>query len=101
MKNLLLCSVVLAVLSSRLSADMVEGMASSATRFSGTITAIETGRDSITVESDEKMVKMFAVTAAQKSRFQAGDRVTISYVDAYSWPLQITSISGASVSLDK
>ena len=61
--------------------------------FSGTITAIETSRDSFTVENEAGQVKMFSVSADRKSQLSIGEKVTVSYTDAYSWPLHTSRIS--------
>jgi hypothetical protein len=66
---------------------------SSANTFRGVITAIETDRDSITVESEDKQVKMFAVSSSRKSSLEVGQTVVVGYVDDYQWPLRSTSIS--------
>jgi hypothetical protein len=69
------------------------------TTFSGEITAIESDRDSVTVANSDGTVKMFAVT--DKESYSIGDQVTVSYVDAYAWPLKVESISKAGASAEK
>jgi hypothetical protein len=64
-----------------------------ASTFSGGITAIEADRDSITVRSENGTIKMFSL--AERDGYSVGDDVTISYADAYSWPLKVNSISKA------
>ncbi|MDD5262170.1 MAG: hypothetical protein PHD76_10025 [Methylacidiphilales bacterium] len=62
--------------------------------FSGTITAIETDRDSITVESSAHQVKMFAVSPESKGNLKVGEKVTVQYIDGSTWPLKSLSVSG-------
>jgi hypothetical protein len=69
---------------------------SSSGSFAGTITAIETERDSITVESVDKQVKMFSVSPSSKSTLEVGQTVVVGYVDDYQWPLKTTSVSARS-----
>lgn len=65
----------------------------SASTFSGEITAIEADRNSITVRGENGTIKMFSLT--EREGYSVGDEVTISYADAYSWPLKVNSISKA------
>ena len=92
-KYLFSCLFALTLLPLLARADV--GEAGSAARFVGTITAIETDRDSITVENSDHIVKMFAVTPATKSGLQIGQNVTVGYIDSWNWPLKSTSVSGA------
>jgi hypothetical protein len=102
MKQIFLTCIILAVSSLTLvRADVGETAGRSSDTFVGTITAIEDGRDSITVESPEGTIKMFSVGSPQKEKLSAGQKVTIRYVDSYSWPLQVVSLSARQVSLDK
>ncbi|MEM1157275.1 MAG: hypothetical protein AAF649_06195 [Verrucomicrobiota bacterium] len=68
----------------------------SAGSFSGIITAVESERNSFTVESSDGIVKMFQVSPSRKSSLSTGGKVTVSYQDDYRWPLKTTSISGGS-----
>jgi type 1 fimbria pilin len=88
MKKLSLC--LLLALSANLSADVYEGGRASV--FRGEITAIENARNSITVLSPENTVKMFHVSGGQINRLQTGQKVTVGYVENYSWPLRTTSV---------
>jgi hypothetical protein len=92
MKKLLL-SISLASLfaPALLKADV--GEIDNATTFSGTITAVEQTRNSITVENSAGKVKMFSVTPEQKQDLQKGQHVVVNFTDAYKWPLQTSSIS--------
>lgn len=74
-----------------LHADVYVGSSSSGT-FRGQITAIETDRNSITVQSAENTVKMFRIPASRIKRLQPGQTVTVSYIDGETWPLAIRSI---------
>lgn len=76
---------------SSLVADVYYG---STVSFSGVITAIETDRDSFTVENSDGIVKMFQVSPSRKSSLTPGNKVTVSYQEGYRWPLKTTSISG-------
>ena len=97
-KTLFSVLLALALIPSLLRADVGEVPAAqnSAGKFTGTITAIETERDSITVENNEHIVKMFSVTPEIKGGLQIGQTVTVAYVDSWNWPLKTTSVSGAS-----
>ena len=74
--------------------DSNDGKASSGD-FVGTITAIETIRDSITVVSGEGQVRMFGVTPDQKAKFAVGQKVIVSFIDQYTWPLPTKNVSGS------
>ena len=89
------CSAFLALALLPFLARADVGEAGSGQRFTGTITAIETERDSITVENREHIVKMFSVTPATKSGLQVGQNVTVTYTNSGSWPLKSSSVSGA------
>jgi hypothetical protein len=99
-KRIFLAAVTSLVLATPLLADYMESAKSKGT-FVGVITAIETERDSITVQSDENTVKMFQVSAARKSQLATGDRVRVSYIDEYQWPLKTTSVTSASAVIEK
>ncbi len=90
MKKLLLAGFLFTVAS--LHADVYLGGTSSSGTFRGEITAVESDRNSITVQSAENTVKMFHVSSAQARRLQVGQKVTVSYVDGYTWPLKTRSI---------
>jgi hypothetical protein len=91
MKKVVSLFVSLLALSSVISwADIGE---STANRFNGVITAIESERDSITVESSEGQVRMFALTSSQKENLSVGQKVSVAYLESYEWPLKTTSIS--------
>ncbi|MFQ3669828.1 MAG: hypothetical protein SNJ84_00050 [Verrucomicrobiia bacterium] len=90
MKKILLAFVL--CFSPSLWADVYFGPASSSGTFRGEITAIEPGRESITVRSAENTVKMFHVPANRIGRYQTGQVVTVSYEEAYAWPLRTRSI---------
>ena len=100
-KTLLAASLLTVSTLSLALGDVGETAGRSTDTFSGTITAVETDRDSITVESSEGTVKMFAVDASRKEKLSTGQSVTIRYVDAYSWPLQVVSLSTGGPALDK
>ncbi len=92
MRKYILCSLfALTLISTLLRADVGEV---SGITFSGIITAIETERDSITVENSEHLVKMFAVTPENKGNLKVGEKVTVQYIDGDTWPLKSTSVSG-------
>jgi hypothetical protein len=99
-KRIILAAVASLLLANPLLADFVESAKSEST-FVGVITAIETARDSITVRSDENTVKMFQVNAARKSQLAVGDRVSVSYLEEYQWPLKTTSITKTSAVIEK
>lgn len=101
MKRIFLAAVTSLVLATPLLADYMESSAKAKGSFVGVITAIETERDSITVQSDENTVKMFQVSAARKSQLATGDRVRVSYIDDYQWPLKTTSVTSASAVIEK
>ncbi|MGF1677998.1 MAG: hypothetical protein ACFCUX_02265 [Candidatus Methylacidiphilales bacterium] len=67
---------------------------SSTSTYSGIITAVEDSRDSFTVEAADGTVKMFQVSPSRKKSLTVGSKVTVTYKDAYEWPLATTSISG-------
>ncbi len=92
MKHLLITLCLFALTATFSQADIMHGGHQSGT-FRGTITAIESGRDSFTVQSAENQVKMFQVSPSQKSQLRVGQQVTVGYIDTYEWPLQTTSIS--------
>lgn len=101
MKRILLTAVVTSLaLASTLLADYME-KSSEKSVFVGTITAIETLRDSITVQCDENTVKMFEVSPARKDKLNVGDRVRVTYIDEYQWPLKTTSIQRVSPVIEK
>ncbi len=89
--RLFVLSIALALSPLIATADVGE---STAGAFKGTITAVETDRDSITVENSDGQVKMFAVSASRKKSLETGQTVTVRYVDDYQWPLRTTSVSG-------
>jgi hypothetical protein len=93
--KLFLTVIACVVLATPLLADFIESSKSSST-FSGVITAIESERDAFTVQSDENTVKIFAVSPSRKGQLNTGDRVRVTYVDDYQWPLKTLSISGGS-----
>jgi len=99
-KRVFLAAVTSLVLATPLLADYMESSSKTGT-FVGVITAIETDRDSITVQSDENTVKMFQVSPSRKSKFATGDRVRVTYVEDYQWPLKTTSITGGSAVIEK
>ncbi len=84
-------ALTLAISTTTLTADVWYGETGS---FSGVITAVESERDSFTVESSDGVVKMFEVSPAKKSTLTPGSKVTVSYKDDYRWPLSTTSITG-------
>ncbi|MEM6821495.1 MAG: hypothetical protein AAF558_06100 [Verrucomicrobiota bacterium] len=90
-KIVLIGVVVLTISSVTLTADVWHGKSGS---FGGVITAVENNRDSFTVENNEGIVKMFQVSPSRKGSLVTGSRVTVGYVDDYTWPLRTTSISG-------
>jgi hypothetical protein len=94
-----------ALLASALADTMEPAPSSSAptssSTFRGTITAVESERDSFTVQAEDNTVKMFTVNASTKSDLTVGAPVTVTYVDSYEWPLKSISISSGSVSQDK
>jgi uncharacterized protein YdeI (BOF family) len=61
--------------------------------FSGTVTAVETIRDSFTVTNEDGIVKMFTISPDQKSKLTVGQRVTVSYTDQYTWPLPTKGVN--------
>jgi hypothetical protein len=87
----LLSVLAIAITTTTLTADVWEG---STGTFSGVITAVESDRDSFTVENSDGVVKMFKVSPSRKSTLTSGSKVTVSYQDDYQWPLKTTSISG-------
>lgn len=92
MKKLLSALVLTLALSPLIAtADVGE---STAGRFVGVITAVETERDSFTVENSDGQVKMFEVSASRKNSLEVGQNVSVGYIDDYQWPLKTTSISG-------
>ncbi|NJK92283.1 MAG: hypothetical protein HC904_10875 [Blastochloris sp.] len=91
-KAFLLFSTVLATSSFLALADVGDSSASTGV-FRGTITAVETERDSFTVENADKQVKMFSVSPSRKDKLSVGQTVSVSYVEDYQWPLKTTSIS--------
>jgi hypothetical protein len=95
-KTFALFALIFALSPLLLIADVGEGTATST--FRGIITAVETERDSFTVESADKQVKMFAVTPERKGSLEVGTEVTVGYTENQQWPLQPTSISGGSSS---
>lgn len=98
-----LFALLLGTLSLPLMADFVESSPSGSTSgtFRGVITAVEDSRDSFTVESDEKTVKMFAVSPERKASLTVGAPVTVTYVEGEQWPLKTLSISQGSANLEK
>jgi uncharacterized OB-fold protein len=44
---------------------------------------------------------MFQVNAARKSQLAVGDRVSVSYIEEYQWPLKTTSITKTSAVIEK
>lgn len=100
MKRIFIAAVTSLVLASPLLADYMESSSKRDT-FVGVITAIETERDSITVQCDNNTVKMFQVSPARKAKLNTGDRVRVTYIDEYQWPLKTTSITSASPVIEK
>ncbi len=60
--------------------------------FSGVVTAVESTRNSFTVENADGQVKMFTVSDEQKSKLVVGQKVTVSFTDQYTWPLPTKNI---------
>jgi hypothetical protein len=83
--------IALSITPAMLKADV--GEVDSTIAFTGVITAIESSRNSFTVQNDSGKVKMFTISAAEKAKLKAGERVTVNFTDAYQWPLKTTSIA--------
>lgn len=87
--------IITMLMGAALSASAFAGVGSSSQTgvFTGEISAIEEGRDSITVVASDGQVRMFEVGEPRKSRLNVGDSVRVSHVDQWHWPLPVRSLT--------